>query len=155
MRRQRTPCTQLPSPQEDPSGPQGSLQERLRKEKMKCAGRCVIEEPQDVSSAEEETNAEESVLNINEKETENALTGLQNSKVNNPPTWRKKITRGHRLKFILSLGAVKAIVPKDATPDMKVDKSKGGSFRIADGDVILNLGSTRLEGVGTLSGTED
>ena len=40
-----------------------------------------------------------------------------------------------------------------AIPGMKLGKSKGGYFRIADGYSILNLGSARLEGVGTLSGT--
>ena len=36
---------------------------------------------------------------------------------------------------------------------MKVDKSKGGSFRVASGEVLPNLGSTKLKGVGTLSGS--
>jgi hypothetical protein len=36
---------------------------------------------------------------------------------------------------------------------MKVDKSKGGSFRVASGEVLPNLGSAKLEGVGTLSGS--
>ena len=36
---------------------------------------------------------------------------------------------------------------------MKVDKSKGGSFHVASGEVLPNLGSTKLEGGGTLSGS--
>ena len=67
--------------------------------------------------------------------------------------WRKKIQGGHRLKFVLDSGAVKTIVPKDAIPGMKLDKSKGGSFRVANGDVIPNLGFTKLKGTGTLGGS--
>ena len=44
-------------------------------------------------------------------------------------------------------------MPKDAVPGMKIDRSKGGSFRVANGDVIPNIGSTKLEGVGTLNGS--
>ena len=57
------------------------------------------------------------------------------------------------MKFVLDSGAVKTIVPKDALPNMKIDKSKGGSFRVASGEVLPNLGSTKLKGVGTLSGS--
>ena len=34
-----------------------------------------------------------------------------------------------------------------------MDKRKGGSFRAATGEVLPNLGTTNLEGVGTLSGS--
>ena len=37
-------------------------------------------------------------------------------------------------------------------PGVKVDKSKGGSFRVASGEVLPNLVFAKLEGVGTLSG---
>ena len=47
--------------------------------------------------------------------------------------WCKKIQGGHRLKFVWNSGAVKTIVPKDAIPCMKLDKSKEGSFRVAKG----------------------
>ena len=57
------------------------------------------------------------------------------------------------MKFVLDSGAVKAVVPKDAIPNMKIDKSRGGSFRVASGEVLPNLGSTKLKGVGTLSGS--
>ena len=70
----------------------------------------------------------------------------------NPP-WRKKKSGGQRLKFVLDSGAVKTIIPKDAVPGMRLDKSKGGSFRVASGNVIPNLGSTRLDGTGTLNGS--
>jgi len=67
--------------------------------------------------------------------------------------WRKKIQGGYRLKFVLDSGAVKSIIPKDAIPGMKLDNSKGGSFRVASGAVIPNLGSTKLKGTGTLGGS--
>ena len=57
------------------------------------------------------------------------------------------------MKFILVFGVVKTIGPNHAITGMKVDKSKGGFFGIANGDVISNLGSTRFEAVGILSGT--
>ena len=57
------------------------------------------------------------------------------------------------MKFVLDSGAVKTIVPKDAIPGMKLDKTKGGSFRVANGDVIPNLGSITLKGSGTLGGS--
>ena len=43
-------------------------------------------------------------------------------------------------------------MPKDAIPSMTVDKSKEGSFRAACGEVLPNLGTTKLKVVGTLSG---
>ena len=36
---------------------------------------------------------------------------------------------------------------------MKLDLSKEGSIRVALGDVLPNLGSIKLKGVGTLSGS--
>ena len=66
--------------------------------------------------------------------------------------WHKTIKKGHRLKFVLDLGTLKTIVPKDAIPGMKLDKSKQGSFRVANGDVIPNLGSTKLKSNGTPRG---
>ena len=38
-------------------------------------------------------------------------------------------------------------------PGMKVDKSKEGSCVVASGEVLPNLSSTKLKGVGTLSGS--
>jgi len=77
---------------------------------------------------------------------------LKSQRINANPPWRKKITGGHRLKFVLDSGAVKTILPKDALPGMKIDRSKGGSFRVASGDVIPNIGSTKLIGTGALNG---
>ena len=36
---------------------------------------------------------------------------------------------------------------------MKVDKSKAGPFRVASGEVLPNLGSTKLKGIGTGTGS--
>ena len=41
-------------------------------------------------------------------------------------------------------------MPTDAVPSMKFDKSKGVSFRVANGGAIPNLGSTKLKGNVTL-----
>ena len=112
-----------------------------------CWGACMIEtvnsfmidELQDVDAA------------VKVKDT--AFRTTQNSKQNAIPTWRKKIPGGHRLKFVLDSCTVRTIVPKDAIPGMRIDKSKEGSFRVASGDVILNIGSIQLSGTGTLSGS--
>ena len=88
-------------------------------------GTCVIDELQDIDAAEKKKASSD-----HKAVTEPALTAKP---------WRKKIQGGHRLKFVLDSGAVKTIVPKDAIPGMKLDKSKGGSFRVADGTVIPNL----------------
>ena len=116
-----------------------------------CWGTCVIEELQDVDAANETRTMtrqeEQEALNVIRK------TKAETPKGNSNPPWRKKIPGGHRIKFVLDSGAVKTIVPKDALPDMKLDKRKGGSFRVASGEVLPNLGSTKLKGVGTLSGS--
>ena len=49
------------------------------------------------------------------------------SALKDPPR-RKKIHGGHRLKFVLDSGAVKTIVPEDALPGIKLDKSKGDLY---------------------------
>ena len=53
---------------------------------------------------------------------------------------------------MLDSGAVKTIVPPEAIPGMKVNKkSAGGSFRVANGEIIPNQGQVRIEGRGTLN----
>ena len=123
-----------------------------------CWGTCVIEELQDVDAAANETRTmtqqeEQEVLSVIRKAKAEATKGNHNPRQTSNQTWRKKIPGGHRIKFVLDSGAVKTIVPKDAIPGMKVDKSKGGSFLVASGEVLPNLGSTKIEGVGTLSGS--
>ena len=49
--------------------------------------------------------------------------------------------------------AVKTVVPKEAITGVKLDKTKGGSLRVASGEVFPNLGSTKLKGTGTLGGS--
>ena len=88
---------------------------------------------------------QEILLAIRKEKKEKALS------TNSNPTWRKKIPGGHRLKFVMDSGAVKTIIPKDAVPGATRDESKGVSFRVASGNVIPNLGSTRLDGTGTLN----
>ena len=44
-------------------------------------------------------------------------------------------------------------MPKDAIPGMKLHKSKGEFIRAAGGDVILDLGSTKLRGDRGLGGS--
>ena len=107
-------------------------------------GTCVIDELQDIDAAEKKRESEAKKSAEGKAVNEPALTAKP---------WRKKIQGGHRLKFVLDSGAVKTIVPKDAIPGMKLDKSKGGSFRVASGEVLPNLGPTKLEGVGTLNGS--
>ena len=63
------------------------------------------------------------------------------------PTWRKKIVGGNRIQFVLDSGAVKTIIPKNAIPGAKLKSTGGGkSFRVANGKVIPNLGSTVVGG---------
>ena len=115
----------------------------------------MIEEIQDVDAAGRELSEQERMeaLSVIKKSKAETPTNNPFAKPTSNPTWRKKINGGHRLKFVLDSGAVKTIVPKDAIPGMKVDKSKGGSFRVASGEVLPNLGSTKIKGVGTLSGS--
>ena len=80
-----------------------------------------------------------------------ATDGTPNIKQTSTPTWRNEIKRGHELKHVLDSGVDTTIVPKVAIPGMKADKSKGGSFRIANGELLPNLGSTKLKGIGALS----
>ena len=109
-----------------------------------CWGTCVTDKLQDVDAAGRE---------MSEQETLEALRVIREAKAEVPKstpktkqastwTWRKKTLGGHRFKFVLDSGAVKTIVPKDAIPGMKLGKSKGGSFRVASGEVLLNLGPT-------------
>ena len=110
-----------------------------------CWGACMIDEIQDVHSA---TGGTLAVAKQQQKTQVN-----QPPKRNSNPAWRKTIDGGHRLKFVLDSGAVKTIIPKDAIPGMRIDRKEGHSFRVANGDVIPNLGSTKLEGFGTLNGS--
>ena len=56
------------------------------------------------------------------------------------------------MKFVLDSGAVRTIVPPDAIPGMKVNKSSGGgAFRVASGQVIPNLGTVKIEGQGAIN----
>ena len=116
-------------------------------------GACVIDEIQDVDIAGKvmSDKQRDEILAVirNQKQQEKAAIPKGNSN----PTWRKKIQGGHRIKFVLDSGAVKTIVPKDAIPGTKLDKSKGGSFRVASGEILPNLGQTKLKGKGTLSGS--
>ena len=92
-------------------------------------------------------------VNAADKSNPKGLPNKTPSDSQKDKAWRKKIPGGYRIKFVLDSGAVKTIVPKDAIPGMKLDKTKGGSFRVASGDVIPNLGSTKLKGTGTLGGS--
>jgi hypothetical protein len=120
-------------------------------------GACMIDEIQDVDAAEDEKKkkseleAKRFAQRGNLRVSIDPKAVIENALKDKP--WRKKIQGGHRLKFVLDSGAVKTIVPKDAIPGMKLDKSKGGSFRAANGEVFPNLGSTKLKGTGTLGGS--
>ena len=105
----------------------------------------MVDELQDVDAADEKKKTIEA-KKASERNNPAADAG------SSAKPWKKKITGGHRLKFVLDSGAVKTIVPKDALPNMKLDKSKGGSFRVASGGILPNLGSTKIEGVGTIGG---
>ena len=105
----------------------------------------MIDEIEDVDSNEKDEKKK--------RELEAKKVGEKGNPATKAQPWRKKIQGGHRLEFVLESGAVRTIIPKDVVPGFKLDKSKGGSFRVASGEVILNLGSTKLEGVGTLSGS--
>ena len=48
-------------------------------------------------------------------------------------------------------GAAKTIVPRDAIPGMKMRNSTGGSFRMANGNVIPNLGEAEIKGLGAVN----
>ena len=120
-------------------------------------GALVIDEVQDMDSAEDEKK-KKSELEAKKwaqrgslRTTPDPKATVERARKDRP--WRKKIQGGHRLKFVLDSGAVKTIAPKDAIPGMKLDKSKGGSFRVANGDVIPNLGSAKLKGNGTIGGS--
>ena len=67
------------------------------------------------------------------------------------PKRRKAIDGGYRLRFVMDSGAAKTIVPRDAIPGMKMSRSKGGSFRMAHGNVIPNLGEAEIKGLGALN----
>ena len=112
-------------------------------------GAAVIEEVQDMDSAEKSKPG--LAPRSNPRAIAQPKTNAQSAIKDKP--WREKIQGGHRLKSVLDPRAVKTIVPKDAIPGMKLDKSKGGSFRVANGDVIPNLGSTKLKGNGTIGGS--
>ena len=40
------------------------------------------------------------------------------------PGYRKKISGGHKITFVMDSGAVKTIVPPDALPGMQIKKTK-------------------------------
>ena len=48
-------------------------------------------------------------------------------------------------------GAAKTIVPRNAIPGMKMRNSTGGSFRMANGNVIPNLGEAEVKGLGVVN----
>ena len=92
-------------------------------------GACVIDEVQDLDSAEDDKKKKNEI---------EAQTGAQRSNPRAPvdpkvmsetvikdKPWRKKISGGHRLRFVLDSGAVKTIVPKDAIPGMKIGQVEG------------------------------
>ena len=72
------------------------------------------------------------------------------------PSWRMKTSKGHRIRLVLDSGATRTIFPKDAIPGMKVQKGKstGGSFRVANGQEIPNLGEARISGRGRTYGDQ-
>ena len=55
------------------------------------------------------------------------------------------------MRFVMDSGAAKTIVPRDAIPGRKVKKSHGGSFRMANGNVIPNSGGSSINGVGAIN----
>ena len=63
--------------------------------------------------------------------------------------WRETIDGGYRVRFVMDSGAAKTIVPSDAIPGMKMRKSNGGSFRMANGNVIPNRGEAEVKGLFT------
>ena len=67
------------------------------------------------------------------------------------PKWRKKIDGGYRLRFVMDSGAAKTIVPREAIPGMRMGRSKRVSFRMANGNVIPNLGETEIKGLGAVN----
>ena len=94
----------------------------------------MIDNVQDVDVAGKvlDDNQRREILGVKRKGKQQVKSALQ--KPTHNPTW-KKIYGDRRLKFVLESDAVKTIVPEDAIPGMNVDKSKGGSFRAASGEV--------------------
>ena len=79
------------------------------------------------------------------EELENATLEI---KTRGNPSWRMKVSGGHRIRFVLDSSAVKTILPKGAVPGMEVRKAKspGGAFRVGNGEVIPNLGEAKVIG---------
>ena len=133
----------------------------------------IEEEAHDLNAADEEQSKaddfderglSESAKKKLEERKKKKKTPSENSKEGNPtetlaagerkglePKWRKKIEGGYRLRFVMDSGAAKTIVPRDAIPGMKVKKSTGGSFRMANGNVIPNLGDSIIKGLGAIN----
>ena len=111
-------------------------------------GACVIDEVQDVDAAGRVMNEKERLDTL--KEIRYQSRSLQ-SRPGINPILKMKIQDGHRARFFLDRGAVKTSIPKDVIPGMKPIKSKGGSFRVASGEVMPNVGAAKMIGVGTLS----
>ena len=63
-------------------------------------------------------------------------------------SWTLKVSGGHRIRFVLDSGAVNTILPKGAFPGMEVRKGKsaGGDFRVANSEVIPDVGEARVSG---------
>ena len=70
------------------------------------------------------------------------------------PGYRKKIKDGYRLTFVMDSGAVKTIVPPAALPNLNIKKTvhTGKTFRVANGQEILNLGETTIIGTNPING---
>ena len=79
------------------------------------------------------------------EELENAIAEIKMEEI---PSWRLKVSRGHMLFFVLDPGASETILPKGAIlgVEVKGGKSIGGAFRVAKGGVIPNLGEAKVPG---------
>ena len=66
------------------------------------------------------------------------------------PKWIKKTENGQKMEFILDSGSVRTIIPPEGAKGQEIKKGRnGGGFRVANGEMIPNLGEVRLEGVGS------
>jgi hypothetical protein len=94
------------------------------------------------------TRQNEEMKHVGEMTLEELESAILEIKTKDNPSWKMKVSGGHRIRFVLDSGAVKTILPKGAIPGMEVKKGKttGGAFRVANGEVIPNLGEAKISG---------
>ena len=101
---------------------------------------------------EEESYESDYVVWMVEEESAevNSAESMATSKSGLEPRWLKKTDKGQRIQFVLDSGSVRTIVPPIVAEGRNLVRGKGrGEFRVANGEIIPNLGEVKLKGIGS------